>query len=547
LLRSLGVDVVLDSRSLGFADDTMRLTDGEGVDVVLNSLAGEAMERSLGVLKPFGRFLELGKRDFYENTPVGLRPFRHNISYFGIDADQLPTRRPKVAAKIFAEIAGLLQDGAVRPLPHRVMGFSDVVDAFRLMQASGHIGKVVLAPTERPEVVAAPATFVARPDITYVITGGLDGFGLATARWLVARGAKSIALLSRRGPAAPGATDVVDTFAQVGANANAFACDVGDAQSLETVLRRIRDSMPPIGGVVHAAVNMDDAVLHQLDASRFARALKPKLDGANHLDRLTRSDPIELFVLYSSITTTFGNPGQGGYVAANAAMEAVAERRHRDGLPALAVQWGPIGDAGYLTRETGVAALLERRLGSANLTAEAALNALPELLRSGLPVATYADIAWGALRGSLPVLHGPMFAALGDGDAEIAPVDLYELLATLPPHEAQEKVTELLVREVARILKLAPERVDPRAPLGEFGMDSLMAVELRLAVEQRCGITIPVLALSEGATLAVLADRVVRNLDASKGDADATLRGRISRYEEVAPSPQGAVSALTTP
>ncbi len=547
LLRSLGVDAVMDSRSLGFADDVMRLTNGEGVDVVLNSLAGEAMERSLAVLKPFGRFLELGKRDFYENTPVGLRPFRHNISYFGIDADQLPTRRPTVAAKIFAEIAGLLQHGAVRPLPHRVMGFSDVVDAFRLMQSSGHIGKVVLAPTDIPDVIASAATFAARPDLTYLITGGLDGFGLATARWLVTHGAKFVALLSRRGPSAPAATDIVDTFAQVGARAEAFACDVSDASSLETVLRRIHDTMPPIGGVVHAAVTMDDALLHHLDESRFARALKPKLDGASHLDRLTRNDPIELFLLYSSITTTFGNPGQGNYVAANAAMEAVAERRHRDGFPALAIQWGPIGDAGYLTRETGVAALLERRLGSANLTAEAALNALPELLRSGLPVATYADIAWGALRSSLPLLHGPMFNGLGDVDADIAPVDLRELLATLPANEAQEKVTELLVKEVARILKLAPERVDPRAPLGEFGMDSLMAVELRLAVEQRCGITIPVLALSEGATLAVLADRVVRNLDASRGDGDAALRGRIARYEEVGPSTQGAVSALTTP
>jgi acyl carrier protein len=303
--------------------------------------------------------------------------------------------------------------------------------------------------------------------------------------------------------------------------------------------------------VVHAAVAMDDALLFQMNADRFARALRPKLDGARHLDRLTRTDPVDLFLLYSSITTTFGNPGQSNYVAANAAMEAVAEQRHRDNLPALAVQWGPIGDAGYLTRETGVAALLERRLGSANLTAETALNALPLLLAAGRPVATYADIAWGALRSSLPVLEGPMFAALGGAGAEIAPVDLRELLATLPPDEAQEKVTELLVKEVARILKLSPERIDARAPLGEFGMDSLMAVELRLAVEQRFGIVIPVLALSEGATLAVLANRVVRGLGDGKPDGDAELRGRIARFEDVAQADGAAarssVTELTAP
>ncbi len=551
LLRGLGVDAVMDSRSLRFADEVMRLTAGEGVDVVLNSLSGEAMERSLGVLRPFGRFLELGKRDFYGNTPVGLRPFRHNISYFGIDADQLPTRRPALAARIFAEIADLLRQGAIRPLPHRVMAFPAVVDAFRLMQSSGHIGKVVLTPSAQPMVVVPPPRFDARPDRTYVVTGGLDGFGLATARWLVARGARHVALLSRRGLATPGAADLAETFAASGAIAEIFACDVGDAAALETVLGRIRATMPPIGGVVHAAVAMDDALLFQMNADRFARALRPKLDGARHLDRLTRTDPVDLFLLYSSITTTFGNPGQSNYVAANAAMEAVAEQRHRDNLPALAVQWGPIGDAGYLTRETGVAALLERRLGSANLTAETALNALPLLLAAGRPVATYADIAWGALRSSLPVLEGPMFAALGGAGAEIAPVDLRELLATLPPDEAQEKVTELLVKEVARILKLSPERIDARAPLGEFGMDSLMAVELRLAVEQRFGIVIPVLALSEGATLAVLANRVVRGLGDGKPDGDAELRGRIARFEDVAQADgattRSSVTELTAP
>ena len=238
LLRSLGVDGVMDSRSLKFADEVMRLTDGEGVDVVLNSLSGEAMERSLGVLRPFGRFLELGKRDFYGNTPIGLRPFRQNISYFGIDADQLPTRRPAIAKKLFAEIAELLRDGAVRPLPHRAMAFADVVDAFRLMQSSGHIGKVVLVPSEMPAVAAPAPVFAARPDRTYVVTGGLDGFGLATARWLAAQGARHLALLGRRGAAVPGATELAESFASAGAAARLVACDVGDAAALELAFAR---------------------------------------------------------------------------------------------------------------------------------------------------------------------------------------------------------------------------------------------------------------------------------------------------------------------
>ena len=532
LLRGLGVDAVLDSRSLAFADEVMRLTGGEGVDVVLNSLSGEAMERSLGLLRPFGRFLELGKRDFYENSAVGLRPFRHNVSYFGIDADQLPLRRPALAAALFAEIGAGLRDGSLRPLPHRVYDYADAIEAFRLMQSAGHIGKVVLAPgAVLPAAAQAPAPFRARADRTYLVTGGMGGFGLETARWLAAQGAEHLALVSRRGPADPGAAAVLASLP----GATAFACDVADEAALAAVLDQIRAGMPPRGGVVHAAVAMDDALLPDLTRERFGRALRPKLGGADLLDRLTRQDPVELFVLYSSVTTPMGNPGQANYVAANAAMEAVAYRRAAAGLPALAVQWGPVGDTGYLARQAGVGALLAKRLGSAHLTAAEALAALPMLLQAGLPVMGFADIRWGSLGGSLPWLRSPMFEEVqGGAGSPAAEVDLRELLATCAPEEAREKVVALLTEEVARITKLAASRIEPGRPLVELGMDSLMAVELRLAVEQRFGLSLPVLALSEGATLQALAGRVIKMLGGGAeppADDVTAMAERLARFE----------------
>ncbi len=534
LLRGLGVDAVLDSRSLLFADEIMRLTGGEGVDVVLNSLSGEAMERSLGLLRPFGRFLELGKRDFYENSAVGLRPFRHNVSYFGIDADQLPLRRPALAAELFAEIEAGLRDGSLRPLPHRLYDYADAVEAFRLMQSAGHIGKVVLAPGPAlPTAARVAASFRARADRTYLVTGGMGGFGLETARWLAAQGAQHLALVSRRGPTDPDAAAVLASLP----GATAFACDVSDEAALAGVLDAIRAGMPPLGGVVHAAVAMDDALLPDLTRERFARALRPKLGGADLLDRLTRDDPVEMFLLYSSVTTPLGNPGQANYVAANTAMESVALRRAAAGLPALAVQWGPVGDAGYLARQAGVGAMLAKRLGSANLTAAEALAALPMLLQSGLPVVGYADIRWGALGASLPWLRSPTFEEVQDGaGAPAAEVDLRELLASCPPDEARAKVVSLLTEEVARITKLAASRIEPGRPLVELGMDSLMAVELRLAVEQRFGLSLPVLALSEGATLQALAGRVIKMLGGGAEPAPAgsvdDMAERLARFED---------------
>lgn len=550
LLHNLGVEAVLDSRSLAFADEVMRLTDGEGVDVVLNSLAGEAMRRSLMLVKPFGRFLELGKRDFYENSSVGLRPFRHNVTYYGIDADQLPLRRPKLAAALFDEITDLFAKGALRPLPHRTFDYADSEDAFRLMQASGHIGKIVLTPGDTlPAALPAARPFAANENHTYVVTGGLDGFGLEAARWLARHGAKHLALMSRRGPATPNADAVLAEFAATGVDARAYAVDVGDEALLATALDAIRADQAPLGGVIHAAVAMDDALLGALDTDRFARALHPKYGGADALDRLTRSDDIGLFLLFSSVTTAFGNPGQGNYVAANAAIEAVATRRHAAGLPGLAVQWGPIGDAGYLARESQVSDMLSRQLGSAHLSAQEALETLPALLAANIPVAGMATIRWASLRRQLPLMESPLFAEMGSAIAEEAgEVDLKALLADCSPEEARDKVTGLLVEEVARIMKLAVERVEPHRPLAELGMDSLMAVELRLAVEQRFGISIPLLALSEGATLTAMAGRIVRGLGSESeapADEKAQIAERLARYEGA--SVEGPADGATAP
>jgi acyl transferase domain-containing protein/NADPH:quinone reductase-like Zn-dependent oxidoreductase/acyl carrier protein len=535
LLESLGVEAVFDSRSLAFVDEVMALTEGDGVDVVLNSLAGEAMQRSLGLVKPFGRFLELGKRDFYENSAIGLRPFRHNVTYFGIDADQLPLKRPALAAEIFAEISALMASGALRALPYRRFDYDDVESAFRLMQGSGHIGKIVLAPgVVLPCASRPPAAFAVSGDGAFLVTGGLAGFGLESARWLARNGARKLALLGRRGAATPGADEVMAAFAADGVDARAYAVDVANEAALDAALARIRQELGPIRGLIHAAVAMDDALLGQLDADRFARALAPKLGGAEAFDRLTRADPIELFLLFSSVTTPMGNPGQANYVAANAAIEAVAARRHAEGLPGLAIQWGPIGDVGYLARETGVSEMLSRQLGAAHLTAERALDAIPTLLASGLPVAGFATVRWAALRRSLPLLGTPLFADMGlSAVSDTAEIDLRSLLANCSIEEARAHATEMLIEEVARIMKLAPERIEPQRPLTELGMDSLMAVELRLAVEQRFGVTVPVLALSEGATLTRMVSRILANLGGEETPRDETaqLMERLALHE----------------
>jgi len=542
-LREMGVAHVYDSRTTDFADQILADTDGAGVDVVLNSLAGEAINRNLRVLKPFGRFLELGKRDFYENTRIGLRPFRNNISYFGIDADQLMSERPQLTRRLFGELMSLFADGVLKPLPFRAFPADEVVDAFRYMQQSKQIGKVVVSfrggvPTGVPRKADA-ATLALPADASYLVTGGLGGFGLKTAQWLASKGARHIVLLGRRGMASPEAKAAVSALEASGIEVRVHACDVTRRKALADVLRDIAATMPPLRGVVHAAMVIDDGLLRNQDEDAFHRVLAPKVLGARHLHELTRALRLDFFVLYSSATTLFGNPGQGNYVAANLYLEALAERRRAQGLPAICLSWGAIDDVGYLARHQEVKDALQSRMGGPALHSGEALQVLEQMLlrdQSGLGV---MDLEWSALRRFLPTAAAPKFEELarhaedlgGDGEGV---AEIRRLLEELGPEELHTAFVDLLKREVAEILRISPERLDENRSMYDQGMDSLMGMELVAAVEERFGINLPIMALSEGPTIARLVERIIRQLRAPDAEAQDDASGLSEQVRSMA-------------
>jgi len=549
VVRLLGADHVLDSRSLAFADDVLALTDGQGVDVVLNSLAGEAINRNLRILRPFGRFLELGKRDFYENTRIGLRPFRNNISYFGIDADQLMAERPALTRRLFAELMGLFEDGTLKPLPYRAFPAAQAVDAFRYMQQSRQIGKVVLNFDDGVGQVALPAperrSLQLDAQATYLVTGGMRGFGLETARWLARKGARHLVLLSRRGAADEEGAAAIETLQADGVTVRALACDVTDQAALAAVLTDIAGTMPPLRGIVHAAMVIDDGLVRSLTAERIRKVLAPKVLGARHLDALTRDLPLDFFVLYSSATTLFGNPGQASYVAANRYLEALAHARRAAGRPALSVSWGAIDDVGYLARNTEIKEALQSRMGGAALSSTEALDALEQLLTRDLSGLGVMDLEWGALRRFLPTALSPKFQDLAQ-QAEEAGADaegleqLQRWLEELDDDELAAALGELLKQEIGEILHVSPERIEDGRSLYDLGMDSLMGMELVAAVEARMGVSLPVMALSEGPTVARLVERIVRQLRAPQADAGDTTEQAVARLAAQHASPADA-------
>lgn len=529
----LGADHVLDSRSLAFADQILALTGNEGVDVVLNPLAGEAIRRNLRILRPFGRFLELGKRDFFENTPVGLRPFKDNISYFGIDADQLLIARPDLADRLFREVMALFAEGVLIPLPYRAFAAEQVVDAFRYMQQARQIGKVVVGFANariKPQALLPQDTAIRfKAQASYLVTGGISGFGLETARWLAIHGAGHVILAGRRGSDTPGAEAARAALEALGASVDIVACDVARAESLQALLAAI-PADKPLKGVFHAAMVIDDALIGNLDAARMHAVLDPKIKGGWQLHEQTRELALDHFMLYSSVTTSIGNPGQASYVAANAWLEGLAVLRRALGLPVTCIGWGPIGDAGYLTRNQAVRDGLSSRLGADPLSAAQAMQALGQALAAPQGNIAIADFHWPTLSRMLPSASLGRFSPLRRyADEQVASADSLEdfraLIDGKSPEEIQHIVTRLVTQEVAQVLAISPERIDPSRPLHDLGLDSLMGVELALGLEKRFAIQIPAMMLNEGPTVARVTSRIMERLltsDDADGDQNLT-------------------------
>jgi NADPH:quinone reductase-like Zn-dependent oxidoreductase/acyl carrier protein len=496
-LRALGVHHVLDSRTTQFVEDVRNIT-GSGVDVVLNSLSGDAMERSLACLTTFGRFIELGKRDFVTNTHIGLRPFRKNLSYFGVDMDQVSASRPEVSRKVFTKIMRGFENGAFKPLPYSVFGSAAVSDAFQLMQKAGHIGKIIVRPPDPRSIHVPGKIFSVDPEGTHFITGGLGGLGLATAKWLADHGARHLVLISRRGVTTDEAKNLISDLSRRGVSVLAESCDVADAKQLEILFNKMQKTMPRLCGIIHSAMVLDDSIVANLTADRIDHVLAPKVRGADNLDRITRNLSLDYFVMFSSVVTLIGNRGQGSYVAANAYLEGLAHRRRKDGLPALAIGWGPITDVGVVARTERMRVDVRKIGGVRGMRAKEALDLMGLALTESaddvsLAVITIAPHEAAFSVDLLPILKSPTYKNLiTSQDQSIqgldSKIDLRSLLATQDFVSVRETVIQVIMGQLARVLLLNKEDVSLVRPLSEMGLDSLMALELIMNLEEILGI-----------------------------------------------------------
>jgi acyl transferase domain-containing protein/NADPH:quinone reductase-like Zn-dependent oxidoreductase/acyl carrier protein len=514
-LRALGVQHIYSSRSLDFAKSLLEATHGRGVDIVLNSLAGEFIANSVSVLAKNGRFVELGKNQIW--TAERMSRERPDVSYHTMQLDAIIVNQPAFVGEMLRDTMRLISEGQAQPLPLTEFPITEVVEAFRFMAHAGHIGKIIVTHPFSQGASAASEQPLLRADRTYLITGGLGALGLLLARWLADQGARHLTLVGRRA-ADEGQVEVANLRA-AGVQMMVRQADVTAREDVEQLLREIRESAAPLGGVFHLAGVLNDGILMLQDWPRFRKALDPKMLGALHLDELTRQDPVEHFVLFSSAASILGSPSQGNYAAGNAFLDAIAHARRRRNLPALSINWGPWSEAGMAAE---VSAEVQRQwaaMGLGSIAPRTGTASLELLMRDALTQVAVLPVDWSRLLKRFPAgMEPPLLADIvGDRQRGTEPsavwLALVEKLTEALPGERKRILIHHIGEQAGRVLGLKDwQSLDPRAPLNELGLDSLMAVEMANQLSAQTGGAFPVTLLFDYSTIEKLAEFLLNSV-----------------------------------
>ena len=482
LLRDMGIEHVYDSRSIEFAELIRRDTGGYGVDIVLNSLTGAAQRAGLELLAIGGRFVEIGKRDVYGNTRLGLLPFRRNLTFHYVDLALMSVSHPQRIGDLLRTVYRLVADGELPPPEHTKYPFIEAATAIRVMSAAEHTGKLVLdVPHIGHSSVAVPPeqARVFRRDGAYLITGGLGGLGLFLASKMAAAGCGRIVLTSRSQPN-PEAQQAIERIRSTGADIQVECGDIAEPETADRVVTAATATGLPVRGVLHAAAVVEDATLTNITDELIDRDWAPKVYGAWQLHRATATQPLDWFCSFSSGAALLGSPGQGAYAAANSWLDAFTRWRRAQGLPATAIAWGAWG-------EIGRGAFLAEGDGTTMITPDEGAYAFQALLRHDRTYTGYTPFIgtpWlTALAQRSPFAE--MFQSTGQSRTDTS--KFRAELNALPVDEWPTRLRRLVSEQVSLILR---RPIDPDRPLSDCGLDSLGNLELRTRIETETGIRV---------------------------------------------------------
>ena len=509
-LRAFGVQAAFDSHSLDWFEELLAATDGEGVDVVLNSLAGRHITLCLEALRPGGWHCEIGKVDIYADNALSLSVFRKNLRFAAIDVDRLMNDDPYLTRELSQECLDLLHQGAVPPLPITTFPYRDYEEPLRLMTTGQHTGKLVLqapaAAGEQPPV--ADLRPFLDPAATYLVTGAFGGFGRLLLPYLATVGARHITLLDRD-PQRRRSADWLRKTSALWYLSEDIEIDIvaGDVAEEADVRRCIDGLRRPLKGVFHLAGTLDDCLLADLTAESMAKVFAPKARGALNLHRATAECDLDHFVVFSSIASTLGNPGQINYSAANGFVDGLAALRRRQGLPALSYNLAAVAEAGMAARNLHVLRM-SRAGGVPPISADFAITNLDYAMRAmgdrdHLVTALFSRPPW--------TVDSPDYLRTGRmlSNQDAFAVDTGGQLT-------QEAVVAQLAAKVAELC--GHDEGSPEEPLSSFGLTSISVAELGAFIRMQFNYQVSALELMTTATCLSLAEAIM--LGDQGGDED---------------------------
>lgn len=547
-------DMIFSSRDASFVEGVMAVTGGRGCDVALNSLAGDLLHATWKALAPFGRMVEIGKRDIHENTKLDMDPFRRNVTYASVDLITMWLRNPTLLAALVKDCYDLIVGKKITP-PNPLVTFTygESQKAFRMLQMGKFFGKIVLVPEDNELVPVLPPIYRDKPlfkaDKSYLLVGGLGGIGRSLSEWMFRKGAREIAFFSRSGLGnSQTAKDTVQWLQARGVQVHVFKGDVSNEADVQACIDTLS---PNLGGVFQAAMVLRDTPFDSMSAGQWKECVYPKTLGTRNLHLATESLPLDFFVCFSSGSAIVGSVGQSNYAAANAYLDALMRFRRSKGLAGITMNVGVVHDVGAVAEDETLSRVLDR-LGYEPITETELFYQIEEAVsapvswepsRPGIQAHQILtginlqrkDVFWAKRSISVP-LYDNLDLADGSGGSSGASQNLMAQLRLAEDAEERERIfLAALIIKISKVLGTTADNIKPQNPLSTYGLDSIVAVEFRKWFAKEVVVDVPLFDILSAQSIEGLARKVVSavNLTVHKVADDSAGPAQASDQSEL--------------
>ncbi|CAG8182959.1 unnamed protein product [Penicillium salamii] len=513
------------SRDHSFARGIKRATEGKGIDVVLNSLAGELLRESWEIVAPFGRFIEIGKADITKNTRLDMNPFEWNITFASVDLTKVAEFRPHLMKRLLNDVCRELADkNTVKPIsPVTTFSITDIEKAFRTLQTGKSMGKLVVCPQDGDvaKCTSANRGSLFRPDASYILVGGTGGIGRSIAKFMSSKGAKCLVLVSR---SASLNDNIKALVKDVGANGTQIvlkACDISNPESVNSLIKEDIKDLPPVRGVIHGTVVLRDMIFERMALEDFTAVTAGKVEGAWNLHHALVDCSLDFFVAISSVAGVIGGRGQGAYAASNVFLDGFMEYRRRLGLPGVSIDLSAVTDVGLMTQaDAQRQENITRNYGSSSMNESEVLAMISAAISGALD-----SSCSGQCINGLSFTQEPAWASdakfdilrdefktnqLNDSGGQSVVIPLREQLQRASSRQQALQVCfDALATKIAQLLVVPIEEMDPSITVSALGIDSLSALEIRNWIGREAGAKVQVLELLSCGPLMALAEIII--------------------------------------